>query len=187
MRGLAFVIALAIDLAAGAPAFAQPGNTPPVAAQKRRERIKNRIRSIRAARLVEELGEQATAKVLPILAKYDDEFDKLLQQRADIERRLASSPDGAVDKVIDEAVANQRAFWAAEDGRLQEIRKQLTPPQTARLLVVLPPLERKIQNQLRNAIQKMQQRQQRQGAGPDPLDLDDSDDDAPAPPPRRPR
>jgi hypothetical protein len=176
MRRLALLIVLAV----AAPVAAQPGNTPPNA-QKRRERIKNRIRALRAARLVEELGEAATGKILPVLAKYDDDFDKLLQQRAEIEKKLAAAPDSAVDKVIDEAVANQRAFWDAEDSRLKDIRKLLPPPQVARLLVVLPPLERKIQNQLRNAIQKMQQ-QQRQPRPNDP-DLDDLDDDTPAPPP----
>ena len=179
MRALAIALALMFV----APiADAQPN--PQALAQKRRERIKNRIRSLRAARLVEELGEATTGKILPILARYDDEFDKLLQARADIDRRIASaseSPDGkAADKIIDEAVANQKAFWAAEDMRLQEIRKLLTPQQTARLLVVLPPLERRIQNQLRNAIMRMQNNARES--------FDDDDIDAPqAPPPPRPR
>ena len=178
-------LALALALAIAAPAAAQPGNPSAAQLQKRRERIKNRIRSIRAAKLVEELGEATTAKILPVLARYDDDFDKLLQQRADIERRLAAAgnqPDKAVDQLVDEAVDNQRAFWTAEDNRLKEIRKLLTPPQTARLLVVLPPLERRIQNQLRNAIMRQQ------NPARDALDSDDDDDTpAPGPPPRRPR
>ena len=43
-----------------------------------------------------------------------------------------------------------------EDKRLAELRKILTPAQTARLLIVLPELERKIQNQLRRAIANAQ-------------------------------
>jgi len=59
----------------------------------------------------------------------------------------------AADKLVDEAVANQRAFWDMEEKRLVELRKILSATQTARLLVVLPPLERKIENQLRKAVQ----------------------------------
>jgi hypothetical protein len=179
-------VVLAVVLALAAPgAHAQPAPGASLA-EKRREKIKNRIRALRAARLVEELGDQVTARVLPILAKYDDEFDKLLGQRAEIERKLARAGTGdakVVDKVIDEAVANQRAFWDSEDRRLAELRKVLTPAQVARLLVVLPPLERRIQNQLRAAIERQQQRQQPRRRGERDLDVDDDVDDTPAPPP----
>ncbi len=191
------VLALVLAMWVAPTADAQPGGGPAANAQKRRERIKNRIRALRAEKLVEELGEQTTAKMLPILAKYDDEFDKLLQARAEIEKKLAAAAeqsDGkAIDRVIDDAVANQRAFWETEDRRLAEMRKTLTPAQVAKLLVVLPPLERRIQNQLRNAIQRaqnQQQQQQRRGAKAAVDVDDDDDDDAPAPappPPARPR
>jgi hypothetical protein len=149
-------LAIALALATTAPiVHAQPGPPP---AQKRREKIKERIRALRAYTLTEELDlDEATAgKLFPVLSKYDDVFDKLLQQRADLERRLkgvdAIKDPRAIDKLVDEAVANQRAFWDTEAARLTELRKILTPAQTARLLVVLPALERKIQNQLQRAI-----------------------------------
>ena len=154
----ALLIALAVALVAPA-AHAQPGPGPgggPGAA--RRERIKTKIRALRAYTLTEELQlDEATAgKLFPALAKWDDEFDKLLQQRAALEKQLKAAAGikdpRALDKLVDEAVANQRAFWDAQDKRLAELRKILTPAQTARLLVVLPALERKIENQLRRAI-----------------------------------
>jgi hypothetical protein len=80
-----------------------------------------------------------------------------------------------VDKLIDDAVANQKAFWDLEDKRLAEIRKVLTPQQVAKLLVVLPAFERRIQNQLRNAILR------KSGAPA----LDDDDDLEPDEVPRR--
>ncbi len=98
----------------------------------------------------------------------------------------------AVDRLIDEALANQRGFRDLEDRRLAELRKILTPFQTAKLLVVLPDFERRIQNQLRKAIA------QRPGApgaaggargAPAGAAAEDDDDPEPdeAPPPRRPR
>ena len=60
----------------------------------------------------------------------------------------------AIDKLIDDAVANQRALWDTEDKRLTQLRKILTPAQTARVLIVLPTMERKIQNQLRKAVER---------------------------------
>lgn len=183
-------VVLALVIAIASPAGAQPGNTPPApnVAEKRRERIKTRIRALRAARLVETLGDQVTAKLLPILARYDDEFDRLLQDRAEIERKLAQMANGgdgrAIDKVLDDAVANQRAFWESEERRIAELRKVLTPAQVARLLVVLPPLERRIQNQLRAAIDRAQKKAR--PADRD-LDLEDEDDTPAPPPPRRPR
>lgn len=169
--------ALLVLLLAGT-ALAQPR----APAQDRREVVKKKIRAMRAYTLTEELGldEQAAAKLFPILARWDDVTDKLLQQRVDIQRRLATTIDAKqLDKVIDEAVANQKAFWDLEDKRLAELRKVLSPQQTAKLLVVLPAFERKIQNQLRRAIAR--QRGATRGA-PDDIDEDDLDvDDAPVP------
>ena len=162
---------------------AQPAPTKPADA---RERIKQRIRALRAYTLTEELAldEQTAAKLFPALAKFDDEFDKLLVARIDIQRRLNHASDlrdpRAVDKLIDEAVANQRALWDTEERRLAQLRKILTPAQTARVIVVLPRMERKIQNQLRRAVLRDQRRAQ-------PVDpyADEDDDVVPAAPPAR--
>jgi hypothetical protein len=176
----AFVIALAFVTALPV-VHAQPG-LGPTAADKR-EKIKKKIRALRAYTLTEELSldEVSAGKLFPVLAKYDDELDRLLVQRADLERRLKAAGDvkdpRALDKLIDEAVANQRAFWDSQDRRLVELRKILTPAQIARLLVVLPALERKIQNQLQRAIRG-------RGAGAGRRAADDTDDDDDVAPPR---
>jgi hypothetical protein len=138
------------------PVLAQPAAAPP----DRREKIKQRVRALRAYTLTEQLDldETTAAKLFPALAKFDDEFDKLLLARADLQRRLEGAgtmnDPKAVDKLVDEAVANQKALWATEEQRLVQLRKILTPAQTARVLVVLPAMERKIQNQLKRAAQK---------------------------------
>jgi hypothetical protein len=175
MRALLILIMLATI------AHAQPQRGPAVP-QDRREVVKKKIRAMRAYTLTEELGldEKSASKLFPILAKWDDVTDKLLQARVDIQRRLMATTDAKLlDKVIDEAVTNQKAFWDLEDKRLAELRKVLTPGQTARLLVVLPAFERKIQNQLKRAINR---RGNAGRAAPDDIDEDDLDpEDTPAP------
>jgi hypothetical protein len=175
MRWL-FAVILALS---SVTALAQPA-PPQDRIEQRREKIKERIRALRAYTLTTELAldEKTAAKLFPTLAKFDTEFDKLLQQRIDIQRRLdgagALKDPKAVDKLIDEAVANQRALWDTEDKRLGELRKILTPAQTARVLVVLPAMERKIQNQLRKAVMRQQRKLGKQAAQPvDPYDDED--------------
>ena len=176
MRALLIVILLATV------AHAQPPRAPNAPApHDRREAVKKKIRAMRAYTLTEELAldEKAAAKLFPILAKWDDVTDKLLQARVDIQRRLTlgTADPKQLDKLIDEAVANQKAFWDLEAQRLAELRKVLTPAQTARLLLVLPAFERKIQNQLRRAINR---RANATRPAPDDFDEDDLDlDDAP--------
>jgi hypothetical protein len=165
-----FVLLLMICVAT--PVWAQPAGPTP---EDRRAKIKKRIRALRAYTLTEELSldEQTAGKLFPLLAKFDDEFDKLLTARVDVEKRLqdaGAQTDGkAIDKVIDEAAANQKALWDTEAKRLAELRKILTPQQVARALVVLPKMERQIQNQLRKAAVAKQKAQ--------PVDPYGEDDD----------
>src|SRR5687768_9598813 len=86
MRTLVMMLLLVFS----ATAIAQP---PPQRGVDRREKIKQRIRALRAYTLTEQLqlDEATAAKLFPALQKYDDEFDKLLLARADIQRRLMAS------------------------------------------------------------------------------------------------
>ena len=61
--------------------------------ETKRERVKKRIRALRAYTLTEELGldEADAGKLFPLLAKYDDEFDRLLVERGQLQHQL----DGA--------------------------------------------------------------------------------------------
>lgn len=179
MRALLIVMLLAATASAQAP------RGPAV---DKREQVKKKIRAMRAFTLTDELSldEKTAAKLFPILSRWDDVTDKLLQQRVDIQRKLNSgqiTDSKQLDKLIDDAVANQKAFWDLEDKRLAEMRKVLTPQQTARLLVVLPAFERKIQNQLRRAINR---RAGAARANSDDIDEDDLEpDDNPTPHRRR--
>lgn len=203
MRTAACLAIVVLGMGLAHPAGAQPrrgGERDPDAAERhggeraaeRREQIKKKIRALRAYTLTEELAldEPTAGRLFPVLSRYDDETDKLLERRLDLQRRLRHADSlkdpRAVERLLDEAVANQRGFWDLEDKRIAELRKLLSPVQAAKLLVVLPALERKIQGQLRKAIVK------RHKAGPeaDPdVDLDDdreSDELGPQPAPRSP-
>ena len=123
----------------------------------RREAVKKKIRVLRAATLTDELqlDETSLSRLLPVLAKWDDVTEDLTKKRFDLQRRMIATKDPkAVDKLIDDAIANQRQFWQLEEKRLGELRKILQPGQIARLLIVLPAFERRIHNQLRMALER---------------------------------
>src|SRR5262249_9921442 len=85
------VVALGLGLAASAAA--QPrraGPAAPAGVAERREQIKKRIRAMRAYTLTEELAldDQTAGRLFPVLARFDDETDKLLEKRVDVQRRL---------------------------------------------------------------------------------------------------
>jgi len=193
MRPLRLLLVIVMIGAVGAAAAAQPAR-PGVA---KREQIKQRILAMRAWALTRELGldEQTAGRLFPVIARYDARFARLLRERIDLRRAAeaaaARGDDRGLDGVIDKIVANQRALWDTEAARFQDVRKVLTPRQAARILVVLPRIDRRIQNQLRKALERRGGRpgRVRRGGGPppppDPMDDDDpgpsSDDVAPNP------
>jgi hypothetical protein len=182
MRAVVVVLALVVGVTT---AYAQP-RQPADRRDEIRKEIKKMIAVMRAATLQQDLNlDDATlAKVLPVLSKWDDVTEKLLVQRMDITKRIRNVDQirdpRAVDKLVDEALANQRGFRELEDKRFAELRRILTPAQTAKLLIVLPEFERKIMNQLRRAIR----RGGAAGGGAGGA-IDDDDDIEPDEPPRR--
>jgi len=177
MTGRAALVMFVV-VALGSVAVAQPAPRRDPAADRRAD-IKRKIRVLRAATLTDalRLDDKTLARLLPVLAKWDDVTEDLLRKRVDIQHRLDAVDSvrapKVVDKLIDDAVANQKAFWNLEEKRLVELRKILTPGQTARLLIVLPRFERRIQNQLRRALANGAAR--RRGARRN-VEVDDDDD-----------
>lgn len=152
---------IGLVLASASMAHAQPrrpAEDAPLGSPERREQIKKKIRTMRAFTLTEELAldEQTAGRLFPMLARFDDEIDKLLQRRVELQRKLRRADTirdpRQVERLIDDVVANQRAFRELEDRKITELRKVLPAPQMAKMLVVLPALERRIKNQLRKAI-----------------------------------
>jgi hypothetical protein len=143
-----FLLAIALLTAVSSVASAQPR-------AEKREKVKQKIRVMRAIILAEELQlDEATAgKLAPILNRFDDEIAKLLQdrlaQRAELREAEAKGDDARMNKAIDKLVANQDARWDTERRRFVDLRKLLSPRQTARLLDVLPEIDRRIMKGLR--------------------------------------
>lgn len=155
-------------------------------ADDRRDKVKQKIRALRAYTLTEQLSldEKTAGKLFPVLAKWDDVTDKLITQRVDLNRQLdaAEGKDPkVVDKLIDDSLANQKAMWELEEKRIVELRKILTPAQTAKLIVVLPEFERRIRNQLMRAVQNRGGRGMQRGRGRFVDPFEDSDEDTEPP------
>lgn len=157
MRRILFVIALAFAVAAPVTeATAKPGKGNKQKGNKR-EKVKERIRAMRAWVLTEQLDlDAATAeKMFPILARYDDALAGLLGERKQLRQQLAAARKTGgpgLDGLLDKLIANQRARWTAEEQRFAELRGLLTPQQAADLLDLLPEVDRKILRGLRQAI-----------------------------------
>jgi len=174
---------LSVPIATAQPLPRRPGPGPGANPAAIRERIKKKIRDLRAYTLINELSldPQTQSRLWPTLDKYDDETDKLVQQRVDIRRRLTTANTMGpreVERAIDDAIALQRSFRDLEDHRLAELRKILTPRQIAKLIIVLPEFERRIQNQLQRAITNAT------GKNP-PGEIDDDVEPDERPPPTR--
>jgi Spy/CpxP family protein refolding chaperone len=108
------------------------------------------MRALRAWRIVEELklDETTSARLFPILAKYDDQELTLADERRDIAQEIrtqlaAPHPDDAkLTATINRMLANRTKKHALRDERLKELRKVLSPVQQAKLVLLLPRLER---------------------------------------------
>ena len=144
------IVVLILMLAVAAPAYADGPRRGRVSqadkAEKRRMKLKKKIRTMRAIVLAEELDldEDTAAKLFPILNKYDDEFAKLAKEAIDLRKQAETASEADVDDIIDDLVANQRARWDLDQDRFKAVRKVLTAKQAAKILVVLPEIDRKI-------------------------------------------
>lgn len=152
------VLALASEVRAqGSPAasaVAPAGKPAPTqdrrSADQLRKEVLERMRALRAFKIVDELklDESASARLFPILARYDDREMALSGERHDIVRELkaelaAPRPDnGRVEKIVDRLLANRARRHALHDEQFKELRKVLTPVQQGKLALLLPRLER---------------------------------------------
>ena len=108
------------------------------------------MRALRAYKIVEELklDENASARLFPVLAKFDEREMVLAAQRRDIIRELreqveSSHPDdGRIGKAIERLLANRARRHELRDEQIKEVRRVLTPVQQAKLVLLLPRLER---------------------------------------------
>lgn len=158
----AWSTALALALL-GTPAYAQrpngAGGAParPVAAaddhrtpEQLRQEVLERMRALRAFRIVDalKLDEATSGRLFPILSRYDDRELQIATERHQVMRELradadAPRPDDArLNADLTRLMAIRAKQRAMEDDRIRDVRKVLTPAQQAKLVLLLPRLER---------------------------------------------
>lgn len=147
----------------------------------KRDKIRQRIRAMRAWRLTEalDLDETTAAKLFPILNRFDEKMEPVARQGAKLRRQMRKAvKKGAkaadVDKGIDALVAVKKKMNALQEKRFAALRKVVTPVQAAKMLVLLPEIDRAIQREIRKAMRghnrKRRRREgRRRGVEPDPI------------------
>lgn len=123
-----------------------------------RKEVVERMRALRAWRIVEELklDETTSAKLFPILAKHDEQELALAAERHHIAQEIrhllaAPQPDDAkLTAAINRMLANRAKRHASKDEQIKDVRKVLTPVQQAKLVLLLPRLEREFARVIRD-------------------------------------
>jgi hypothetical protein len=154
----------------GGAAIPGDGRTP----EQLRAEVLERMRTLRTWRIVDALKlDQATsARLFPVLARYDDREMALATERRDIARLLraeveATKPDDArLQAAIGRLLANRERQRAMEDERVKELRKVLTPVQQAKLMLLLPRLEHEFARRIQQAANEQRGLGGDDGSGP---------------------
>ena len=149
----ALILCLAIALPASA--LAKPDDAT-------RAKVRERVRTMRTAKLIEmlDLDEATAAKLFPVLNRFDDQLEPLMRDTGEARREMraqieSGKPDVAkLNKLIDRSIANREKTQKIENDRIREVRKVLTPVQMAKIVVVLPEVDRFVQNQIRKALKR---------------------------------
>ena len=147
-------------LLVGTVVRAQPRPTPPPVAapgaadhrtpDQLRQEVLERMRALRAWKIVDalKLDEATSARLFPILSRYDEGEMAIAAERHEIMRDLraateAAHPDDAhLMATLNKLMANRSKERALHDDRIKDVRKVLTPVQQAKLVLLLPRLER---------------------------------------------
>ena len=140
--------------AAAAPAAPADKRSP----EQLRKEVVERMRALRAWRIVDELklDETTSAKLFPVLAKYDEQELAFAAERREIAQEIrgllaAPQPDNAkLTAAINRMIANRSKRQTSRDERIRDVRKVLTPVQQAKLVLLLPRLEREFAHFIRD-------------------------------------
>ena len=125
----------------------------------KREKIREKVRQMRMAKLIEVLDmDEATAtKLLPRMNDYYDKIGEVQHDTGEARRELralldADKVDAAkVNKLIDRMIANRDKVHTLESDMIKEVRKILTAEQAAKMIVVLPKINRGLEQKIRKA------------------------------------
>ena len=157
-------LGMTVASALATPAWAQrPAGTPAAPARpataapddhrtpdQLRQEVLERMRALRAFRIVDalKLDEATSGRLFPILARYDDREIQIATERHQVMHELradadAPRPDDArLNADLNRLLAVRAKQRQLEDDRIRDVRKVLTPAQQAKLVLLLPRLER---------------------------------------------
>jgi hypothetical protein len=155
--GTVVALVLALSGAAQAQPRSAAGGAPGTAAtddhrtpDQLRQEVLDRMRALRAFRIVDalKLDEATSGRLFAILSRYDDREMQIAAERHQIMHELRSDadaphPDDArLTADLNRLLANRNKQRAMEDERIKDVRKVLNPAQQAKLVLLLPRLER---------------------------------------------
>jgi len=159
---IAVAAATVLLLGLGSSATAQKASRSKRSKQwtEKREKVRQKIRTMRAWRLTEALNldERTAEKLFPILNEYDEKFAKLARTTRKTRRALKQELDAAkpdpkrIDTLVDAMEKQHEKYYEWERDRFRAVRKVLTPEQTGRIVIVLPKLDRTIHREIRKAM-----------------------------------
>lgn len=162
------------------PASAQPPDPPepraitdgsePEPRSARRERVRQRIRAMRAWYLTEELDlDDATAtRLFPVLSKYDGKLAEVHQRGVELRRALRRAMSGrrpdqtSIDRLMDDLLTHYDNLYRVQRDRLVAVRRVMSPSQSARLVLILPRLDDAVRREIERTTKK-----RRRGPGGD--------------------
>ncbi len=144
--------------------LADPKADPKVKAAQTREKLHQRIRTLRAQKLAEVIKpDAATAKRLQEVAeKFEDQLAAVRQEAAITKRDLQKSlqapkpDDAALNRLTDQMLSQRAKLHKLEDDRNGAVRKVLSAAQFSRLLIAWPKINKSIQEEMYKAILKQQ-------------------------------
>jgi Spy/CpxP family protein refolding chaperone len=130
-----------------------------------REKLRERVKAMRIARMIEalDLDEKSTVKVMPIVDKAMDDLGAIAKDAGQSRRGLrqlmqADKPDeGQINKLVDQLMNDRDQAKGIEDQMIKDLRKVLSPEQTAKLVVVLPEINRGLEQRIRRAAMRRAQ------------------------------
>ena len=125
--------------------------------QLRRE-VVDRLHAMRDLRIVQALSldQAAAARLLPVLASYDEREIALANERREVvhslraEARNTPPDDARIKAGIDRLLANRARRQALADARIADLRKLLTPVDQVKLLLLLPKIDREFSERVRD-------------------------------------
>jgi hypothetical protein len=164
MRAARVLLAAVLALgAATATADAGPG----------RDRIEQRLRAVRNEAIGAQLGlDPATmARLASVLARHDQALarhrDDARRLRRAVDDAITGGDERAMDAAVEALLVHRRGTAALEEARLRAARAVLSPAQAARLAIVLPLIERRMENRVRRALDRRRDRRGGRWRGPD--------------------